>query len=265
MAVAQHTNVREDGDMVRRIQIILVVICLVLLFLLSLVFVLQMIPWSPVSDFGIRVAETISANVRFLIFLAASVLVLAIGVLQLRELRETILITKDGEEGRVTIVESAITRYIKQVASDIDSVQNVRPRITSTPRGLVIDLFAKVVVTDTLPRIEQTIRACVREALEQTLGVGGVAAINVVIEGFQKVGPRTGSAVAAEAKPVAEPTEAAVGGESASISWGRLPHRSEAKEESKPEGEKSDQVKVDDVQSGSQPEASESGRGETSG
>jgi uncharacterized alkaline shock family protein YloU len=236
--------------MVRRIQVVLVSICLVLFFLVSLILLLQMVPWAPVRDFGVQVADY-TASAHFLIFLAAIVVVLAIGVLEVRLLRETVLITKEGEEGKVTIVESAITRYIRQVAAEIESVQSVRTKISSTPEGLVVELFAKVLVTDTLPRIEQAIRSRVREALEQTLGVGGVAAINVVVEGFEKVAPRTvmSPAGTSEVRLTGE-AGAPPSGESTSARWGRLFHRAETKEPGADEV-KPDEAKTDDGKIGS--------------
>jgi hypothetical protein len=75
---------------------------------------------------------------------------------------------------------------VRQVAANIDSVQNVKARLKNAPAGLVVDLHTRVLVTDSLPRIEERIRLQVRQALEETLGVGSVAAINVIIEGFEK-------------------------------------------------------------------------------
>ena len=239
--------------MIRRIQIVLISICLILFFFISLVVLLEMIPWAPISGFGLRVAETFSADVRFLMFLAAVVMILAVAALQLRLLREHVLITKEGDEGRVTIVESAITRYVKQVIAEIESVQKVWVKIAGTPQGLVVDLFARVLVTDTLPRIEQTIRSRVREALEQTLGVGGVAAINVIVEGFQKVAPRAGAAGAAVEVKLTGEGVAAASGETTALRWGRvLPRREESLEEPQCAEPKSGEVKGDDGQSGPQ-------------
>ena len=234
--------------MIRRTQIVLISICLVLFFFTGMVLMLQNAAWPSVSDFGMRIMESIPSSVLFWVFLLAIVVILLIGALELRHLSQTALITREGEEGRVTIVESAITRYIKQVAADIESVQSVRTRITNTPQGLVVDLYAHVLVTDTLPRIEQTIRTRVREALEQTLGVGGVAAINVVIEGFQKVGPAPAPPeTSREIKLTSEPRPPEAGGESAGTRWGRLFRRQEPSEtgteETKPEESKPEEAK----------------------
>jgi uncharacterized alkaline shock family protein YloU len=214
--------------MVQRIRCILTTICLVVLFFMALLLLFQMSPWVPLSNFGSQILGSIPTSVQVLILLAAIAMVVVIGVLWARSLREEVLITKTGEEGSVTIVESAIVRYIKQVALEMESVQSVRAHIANTAQGLVVEMFVNVLVTETLPRIEQTIRARVREALEQTLGVGGVAAINVVVENFEKV--------AAKAEPPAEVSTVKLTGESAAgqgaetepKSWARLFRRSEA-------------------------------------
>ena len=214
--------------MIRRIQCILTTICQVVLFLLALLLLFQMSPWMPLSDFGSRILGTIPTGVQVLILLAAIAMVVVTGILWAQSLREEVLITKSGEEGSVTIVESAIVRYIKQVATDMESVQSVRTRIANTAQGLVVEMFVNVVVTDTLPRIEQAIRARVREALERTLGVGGVAAINVVVENFQKVSPRAGApAEVGIARPAVE-SGAEPPAETEPKSWARLFRRPEA-------------------------------------
>jgi len=176
--------------MVRHVKSVLMVICLILFFFVALLLLFQMSTWVALSDFGYQVVEEIPSVVRGFVLICAIVMIVIIGLLTVRQLREEVHITKESEEGSVTIVESAITRYIKQVVMDIDSVQSVRTEIANTRQGLVVDLYTKVLVTDTLPQIEQTIRSRLREALEQTLGVGGVAAINVIVEGFQKTESR---------------------------------------------------------------------------
>jgi len=215
--------------MLRRIQIVLISISLILSFFLSLL-LLTMVPWSPASAFAMRMTDIIPRDVQFLIPLVVMVMILVTAALEVRHLREPVLIIKEGEDGTVKIVESAITRYIRQVAAEIDSVQSVRTKIATTPQGLVIRIFAEVLVTDTLPRIEQTIRSRVREALEQTLGVGGVAAIHVIIEGFQTAAPHAESPrTTGEVKLTGE-SSATAGTGASSTRWGRLLHRTEAKE-----------------------------------
>jgi len=231
--------------MLRRIQVVLVYVCLFLFFFVSLIPLLQMIPWGPVSRFGELIAERISPEVQFFVLLAAIVMIVAIGVLEVRRLRQVVLTIKEGEEGTVTIVESAITRYIRQVAAEIESVRGVRSEITSTAQGLVVRLFVEVSVTDTLPRIEQTIRSRVREALEQTLGVGGVAAINVVIEGFQKVAPRGAEPGSGGEVKLTGETSASPGGAATALRWGRSPQRAEAEEAKSPDTG-SDKIKASD-------------------
>jgi len=228
--------------MVRRIQAVLIAVCLVFLFLLASVLLVQMARWAPLANFGRQIITSLAPSVQVLILLLAIAAVIVVAVLWVRELREEVFFTKEGEDGSITIVESAITRYIKQVAPDVDAVQ-----ITNTAQGLVVDLFVKVQVSDTLPRMEQTIRTRVREALEETLGLGGVAAINVVIKGFQKVGP--------PAEPAKAKIELKRGGETAAQPtteatpepWVRLSPRGEAT----------------DVKGGTPAETSESGPGET--
>ncbi|MCX8035988.1 MAG: alkaline shock response membrane anchor protein AmaP [Candidatus Sumerlaeia bacterium] len=176
--------------MIRRLQIILITLCLILFFLLALALVFERSGWQPLETFGAQAIESIPPTLQMLILLAVLAAILLIGALTLHQLRGDVLITREGEEGTVTIVESAIRRYIRQVAMDMGAVRKVRTRITNTPQGLAVDLFANVIVTDTLVKIEQTIRSRVREALEQTLGVGGVASINVIVENFEKVRER---------------------------------------------------------------------------
>ena len=175
--------------MIRRIQTILVAICLVLFFFQALFLLFSRAPWEPLQVFFAQAftvpAPSVPISVQVLILIIGLVLVLVIGYFQVLQLREEVFFTRQTEEGAVTISDSAIRRYVRQVAADVESVQNVQARVTNTDKGLVVDLLAKVVVTDTLPRIEQIIRARVREALEQTLGVGSVAAINVIIEKFE--------------------------------------------------------------------------------
>ncbi len=177
--------------MIRQLQIVLITVCLILFFLLALALVFERSGWLPLANFGAQAIESIPPPVQMLILLAVLAMILLIAVLTIHQLRGDVLITREGEEGKVTIVESAIRRYIRQVAMDMGAVRKVRTRITNTPQGLAVDLFANVIVTDTLVRIEQTIRSRVREALEQTLGVGGVASINVIVENFEKVRDHT--------------------------------------------------------------------------
>jgi len=191
--------------MIRKIQIVLVTLCLFLFFFLAVVLLCRMAPWFPLSNFGNQVIESIPTGVQVVLLFAAAVMILVVALLEVRKLREEVHITKQSEDGSVTIVESAITRYIRQVAMEIDAVQSVRSEIASTREGLVVDLYARVLVTDTLPQIEQRIRSKVKEAIEETLGVGGVAAINVVIENFQKAPPAKPEREAAPEAPAAAP------------------------------------------------------------
>jgi len=210
--------------MVRRIQAVLIAACLIFLFLLSLVLLFQMARWAPLANFGQQAIAGIAPGFQVLILLLAIAVVIVIAVLWVRQLREEVFFTKEGEEGSITIVESAITRYIKQVAPDVDAV-----RITNTAQGLVVDLFARVRVSSgTLPQIERNVRERVRHALEETLGLGGVASINVVIKGFEVAGPRAGIEGAAGAGRPAEGAAAATSGEAAPEPWVRLSPRSEA-------------------------------------
>ncbi|MBM3335166.1 alkaline shock response membrane anchor protein AmaP [Candidatus Sumerlaeota bacterium] len=180
--------------MIRRIQTILITICLVLFFVESLLLLFAVSSWEPLQAFFAQAftvpAPSVPASVQVLILIVGLVLVLVIGYFQVLQLREEVFFTRQTDEGAVTISDSAIRRYVRQVAADVESVQNVQARVSNTEKGLVVDLLAKVVVTDTLPRIEQIIRARVREALEQTLGVGSVAAINVIIEKFEMAASR---------------------------------------------------------------------------
>lgn len=240
--------------MVGRIRTVLVVACLTVFFFVALLLLLQMAPWEPLREFAekaigrrwvaseegmIAVSSgesqiAIGAVVQAGVLIASLVIIVAVGVVSLQGLRDRIHITKEGEDGSVTIVESAITRYIKQVALDIDSVQTVRSVIKSTNEGLVVDLRTRVLVTETLPRIERAIRERVRVALEETLGVGGVAAINVIIEDFEKAASPPAQAAGAEARVelVGQPAPAA---EETGVQWTPLFRRTTEEEPSEPE------------------------------
>ena len=236
--------------MVCRIRTVLVAFCLTVLLLVVLLLLLEMAPWEPLRTFAEKVtgrawvaedgavflgdeesAIVVSGRVQAIILVLSLAAVLAVVAMSLYGLRDRIHITKEGEDGSVTIVESAITRYIKQVALDIKSVQKVRSVITSTNEGLVVNLRTRVLVTETLPRIERAIRERVRRALEETLGVGGVAAINVVIEDFEKAPGPAEPASASETVAVSPP---ALPGEEAGMHWTPLFRRRESIEEPTP-------------------------------
>lgn len=180
---------RGEGKMVRHIQTILTAICLVLFFFVALLLLIER-PWIslPLVNYDVPLI------VQMVVLLAAVAMILIVGALAMRQLRKEAYITKESDDGSVTIVESAITDYLEQVVADVDAVQSAWTKIGSTPKGLVVEVFTKVSLTETLPRIKQTIQERVREALEQTLGVGGVAAINVKFKGFGKAKPRVETA-----------------------------------------------------------------------
>jgi len=198
--------------MTRVVQNILTAVALGLFALLALLLVFQMAEWAPLRNFGGAILAGIPPGLQMTILIVGILLVLAVLVLAILQMRREKYITKTSENGTVTISESAITRYIRQVAKEVESVRSVRTRILNGRAGMIVDIYANVLVSDTLPRIEQTIRSRVREALERTLGVGGVESINVVIEGFQKIGAPTGastqhkvSAPKAETPPAVAP------------------------------------------------------------
>jgi uncharacterized alkaline shock family protein YloU len=196
--------------MIRRIRTVLVAFCLILFFFVALIVVCQpsICPFEFVSKHGVRVAESISPTVQGIVLIVSLGMLLVIGALAAQSLREQVYITKETEEGSVTILEPAISRYIRQIAMDIESVQSVRAQLTNTREGIVVDLFARVLVSDSLPKIEQLVRTRVRAGLEETLGVGSVSAINVVIEGFQKAeSPAPAPVEATAVEPVETPAE----------------------------------------------------------
>jgi uncharacterized alkaline shock family protein YloU len=234
--------------MLRRIRTVLVTLCLILFFFVALIAVTQpsICPFEFISKHGVRVAESISPTVQGVVLIVALGMLLVIGALAVQSLREQVYITKETEEGSVTILEPAISRYIRQIAMDIDSVQSVRAQLTNTREGIVVDLFARVLVINSLPKIEQLIRTRVRAGLEETLGVGSVAAINVVIEGFQKA-ESTGPA-AAEATTV-EPVETPA--EETGERWSRIfprpsPKVNDVEDKSEPETPEPEQPEEED-------------------
>jgi uncharacterized alkaline shock family protein YloU len=194
--------------MSRRIQGLLTAICLLLLFCIAVLTLAVRLPadgrlTGAIVNAGIYLLDHINDTIVLVALVLPLLLVPLILLLAILRMRDEVFITRQTEQGSVTIIESAIRRYVRQVASNIDSVQSVKARLTNAAEGLVVDLHTHVLVTDSLPRIEERIRLQVRQALEETLGVGGVAAINVIIEGFEKA-PMPGQSKAA-APAVAEP------------------------------------------------------------
>lgn len=237
-----------EREMVKNIRVVLAAICLFVFFIVALVILLQMAPWAVVSEFGRQLVQSIPPAAQATVLIVSVILMLIVGCLAVRELREQVHITKESDEGSVTVVESAITRFIRQVALDIESVEKVRTELSSTPDGLVVDLFTKVLVTETLPEIEGTIRSRVRKALEETLGVGGVAAINVVVEDFRKAESLPGgTSLKVTPTPAAKPAEKDEGsGGTGSGGFGRFFARSKSRDdESRSEPENPEQTSAE--------------------
>jgi uncharacterized alkaline shock family protein YloU len=197
--------------MTRIIQHVLIAICLGLFFVIALLLMFQLSAWQPVHDFGASVIGKMSPMLQGTILVFAMLLMVAILVLAFERMRQEVHITRETENGTVTIVESAIARFVQQAVAEVEAVKRrtVRARITNTRAGLVVDVRTRVVATEPLPRIEQTIRSRVRQSLDRVLGTGAVAVINVVIDGFEETGAR-----AAEAAPAGAPAE--TGGEAPS-------------------------------------------------
>lgn len=185
----------------RILQKILNAFCLVVLFLTATVILFQRSPWFWLENMGNQIVEWLPVLAQNALLVAALLSVLALAGIAWRRFRGEVLITRETDDGSVTIVESAIKRYMKQAAADLDSVLSVRTEIHNARDGMVIDVYAKVRVTESLTQIERAIRSRMRQALEETLGLGSVATINVIVEEFELVGSKPGAQAAAATEP----------------------------------------------------------------
>lgn len=96
--------------------------------------------------------------------------------------REVVLKT---EAGNIIISESAISKYLKNVLSNLPCVNSVRSKIFDTSRGIHVKVDVEIKLSDTLINIEKEIREEIKRSLIEKIGFVKIAQIDVRIEEFK--------------------------------------------------------------------------------
>ncbi|MBX7244579.1 MAG: alkaline shock response membrane anchor protein AmaP [Candidatus Sumerlaeaceae bacterium] len=119
----------------------------------------------------------------------------------------------ETEEGRVSIMDTAIKRYVVRALGEVPGVTTRRVTLRQGRGGLRVDLLCQVKSHDRLPDIKNRMTERVRAALTEDLGITSIAAIDVVIQEFEvraksePVSASPSGAVVADSKDLDLPTE----------------------------------------------------------